>query len=128
MHPWKRLVLQGVGCWILGYLINVAITKLREDSPDFIARVEPLLHEELAAIQKAMQVGVHTVTDADALIASVTQLGKGWCRPWPGRRWRRKSTRRSSGSIGNLQPRSMGAISGSSRRGCSGRVSPQQEG
>jgi hypothetical protein len=73
-HPWQRMVLQGVGCGILGYLLNVAITRLREDSPDFIARVEPLLHEELAAIQKAMQVGVHTVTDADALMASVNQL------------------------------------------------------
>jgi hypothetical protein len=76
-HPWRRMVLQGVGCGMLGYLINVAITKLREDSSDFIARVEPLLHEELVAIQKAMQVGVHTVTDADTLIASVTQLGQG---------------------------------------------------
>jgi hypothetical protein len=75
-YSWKRMVLQAVGYGMLGYLLNVAVTKLREDSPDFLARIEPLLHEELAAIQKAMQVGVYTVTDADALIAHVAQLGQ----------------------------------------------------
>jgi hypothetical protein len=73
-HPWQRMVLQGVGCGILGYLLNVAITKLREDAADLIARVEPLLHEEGVAVQKAMQAGVHSAADADELTVSVTQL------------------------------------------------------
>jgi hypothetical protein len=73
-HPWKRMVLQAVGAGILGYLLNVAVTKLREDAPDFTARVEHVLHEELATMQQAMQAGVHSVTDADALMASVNQL------------------------------------------------------
>ena len=73
-HPWKRMVLQAVGSGILGYLLNVAVTKLREDAPDFTARVEHVLHEELATMQQAMQAGVHSVTDADALMASVNQL------------------------------------------------------
>jgi hypothetical protein len=33
-----------------------------------------VLHEELATLQQAVQVGVHSVTDADALMVSVTQL------------------------------------------------------
>jgi hypothetical protein len=36
-HPWKRTVLQGVGCGILEYLLSIAHAKLREDSPDLIA-------------------------------------------------------------------------------------------
>ncbi len=71
-----RMVLQAVGSGILGYLLNVAVTKLREDAPDFTARVEHVLHEELATMQQAMQAGVHSVTDADALMASVNQLGE----------------------------------------------------
>jgi hypothetical protein len=73
-HPWKRMVLQAVGSGILGYLLSVADTKLREDSPDFIARVEHVLHEELATMQQAVQVGVHSVSDADALMVGITQL------------------------------------------------------
>ena len=73
-HPWKRMVLQAVGSGILGYLLSVADAKLREDSPDFIARVEHVLHEELATMQQALQVGVHSVSDADALMVSITQL------------------------------------------------------
>lgn len=73
-HPWKRMVLQAVGSGILGYLLSVADAKLRGDAPDFTARVEHVLHEELATIQQALQVGVHSVTDADALLVSVTQL------------------------------------------------------
>jgi hypothetical protein len=73
-HPWKRMVLQAVGSGILGYLLSVADAKLRGDSPDFTARVEHVLHEELATMQQALQVGVHSVTDADALMVSITQL------------------------------------------------------
>jgi hypothetical protein len=73
-HPWKRMVLMAVGSGMLGYLLSVADAKLRGDSPDFIARVEHVLHEELATMQQAMQVGVHSVTDADALMVSITQL------------------------------------------------------
>jgi hypothetical protein len=43
-------------------------------APDFTARVEHVLHEELATMQQTLQVGVHAVTDADALMVSVTQL------------------------------------------------------
>jgi hypothetical protein len=73
-HPWKRMVLQAVGSGILGYLLSVADAKLRGDAPDFTARVEHVLHEELATMQQAVQVGVHSVNDADALMVSVTQL------------------------------------------------------
>ena len=73
-HPWKRMVLSAVGSGILGYLLSVADAKLLGDSPDFIARVEHVLHEELATMQQALQVGVYSVTEADALLASVTQL------------------------------------------------------
>ncbi len=73
-HPWKRMVLQAVGSGILGYLLSVADAKLRGDAPDFTARVEHVLHEELATLQQAVQAGVHSVTDADALMVSVTQL------------------------------------------------------
>jgi hypothetical protein len=73
-HPWKRMVLQAVGSGMLGYLLSVADAKLRGDSPDFIARVEHVLHEELATMQQALQAGVHSVTDADALMVSITQL------------------------------------------------------
>jgi hypothetical protein len=73
-HPWKRMVLMAVGSGMLGYLLSVADAKLRGDSPDFIARVEHVLHEELATMQQALQVGVHSVTDADALMVSITQL------------------------------------------------------
>jgi hypothetical protein len=73
-HPWKRMVLQAVGSGILGYLLSVADAKLLGDAPDFIARVEHELHEELATMQQALQVGVHSVTDADALMVSITQL------------------------------------------------------
>ena len=73
-HPWQRMVLQGVGCGILGFLLSVADATLREDTADFIARVEPLMHEEVVAVQKVMQAGVHSAADADALIVSVTQL------------------------------------------------------
>ena len=71
---WKRIVIQAVGCGILGYLLSVADAKLRGDTPDFTARVEHVLHEELATMQQALQVGVHSVTDADALMVSITQL------------------------------------------------------
>jgi hypothetical protein len=73
-HPWKRMVLQAVGSGMLGYLLDIAVTKLREDSPAFTARVKHVLHEELATMQQAVQVGVYSVTEADALLASVTQL------------------------------------------------------
>jgi cell division septum initiation protein DivIVA len=73
-HPWKRMVLQAVGSGILGYLLSVADAKLRGDAPDFIARVEHVLREELATMQQALQVGVHSVTDADALMVSIAQL------------------------------------------------------
>ena len=73
-HPWKRMVLMAVGSGILGYLLSVADAKLRGDAPDFTARVEHELHEELATMQQALQVGVHSVTDADALMVSITQL------------------------------------------------------
>ena len=73
-HPWKRMVLQAVGSGILGYLLSVADATLRGDAADFTARVEHVLHEELATMQQAVQVGVHSVTDADALMVSVTQL------------------------------------------------------
>lgn len=73
-HPWKRMVLMAVGSGILGYLLSVADAKLRGDAPDFTARVEHVLREELATMQQAVQVGVHSVTDADALMVSVTQL------------------------------------------------------
>jgi hypothetical protein len=46
----------------------------RGDFVDFIARVESLLHEELIAIQRVLQAGVHSTAEADALMASVTQL------------------------------------------------------
>jgi hypothetical protein len=75
-RPWKLVVLQAVGYGILEYLLSVAAAKLRGDSADFRARVEQVLHEELAALQQVMQAGVHSVTDADAVIASVTQLCK----------------------------------------------------
>jgi hypothetical protein len=71
------MVLQGVGCGILGSLLSVAEATLRGDRgdfADFIARVESLLHEELVAIQQVMQAGMHSTADADALIASITQL------------------------------------------------------
>jgi hypothetical protein len=76
-HPWKRMVLQGVGCGILGSLLSVAVATLRGDRGDFvdfIARVEQLLHEELVAIQQVMQAGMHSTADADALIAGITRL------------------------------------------------------
>ena len=73
-HPWKRMVLQAVGSGILGYLLSVADAKLRGDAPDFIARIEHELHEELATLQQAVQVGVHSVSDADALMVGVTKL------------------------------------------------------
>jgi hypothetical protein len=76
-HPWQRMVLQAVGYGILGYLLNVAVAKMREDSPDFIARIKHVLHEELATMQQAMQAGVYSVNDADALMASVAQLCEG---------------------------------------------------
>src|SRR5262249_46363614 len=75
--PWKRMVLQAVGCGILGYLLSVAVATLRGDSADFIARIEQVLREELATLQKAMQAGVRSATDADALMASITQLCEG---------------------------------------------------
>jgi hypothetical protein len=56
-HAWKRVVLQAVGYGILGYLLSVAVPKLRGDSADF-----------------TMQAGVHSAADADALMASVTHL------------------------------------------------------
>ena len=68
------MVLQAVGSGMLGYLLDIAVTKLREDSPAFTARVKHVLHEELATMQQAVQVGVYSVTEADALLASVTQL------------------------------------------------------
>jgi hypothetical protein len=73
-NPWKRVVLQAAGYGILGYLLSVAVAKLRGELVDFIARVEHLLHEELVTMQQVMQAGVHSVTDADALIAGVTHL------------------------------------------------------
>ena len=73
-RPWKRVVLQAVGYGILGYMLSVAIAKLRGDSADFRARVEHVLHEELATMQQVMQAGVHSAADADALIASATDL------------------------------------------------------
>jgi hypothetical protein len=76
-HSWQRMVLQGVGCGILGSLLSVAVATLRGDRgdfADFLARVEQLLHEELVAIQKVMQAGVHSTADADALIVSITHL------------------------------------------------------
>jgi hypothetical protein len=73
-HPWKRMVLMAVGSGILGYLLSVADAKLRGDAADFTARVEHVLHEELATMQQAVQVGVHAVSEADALMVSVTQL------------------------------------------------------
>ena len=73
-HPWKRMVLSAVGSGILGYLLSVADAKLCGDSPDFIARVEHVLHEELATMQQALQVGVHSVSDANALMVSITKL------------------------------------------------------
>jgi hypothetical protein len=72
-HAWKRVVLQAVGYGILGDLLGVAVAKLRGDV-DFTARVEPVLHEELVAMQQVMQAGVHSAADADALIASTTHL------------------------------------------------------
>jgi hypothetical protein len=72
--PWKRVVLQAVGYGILGYLLSVAVAKLQGDSADFRARVEHVLHEELATLQQVMQAGVHSAADADALMASVTHL------------------------------------------------------
>jgi hypothetical protein len=71
---WKRIVIQAVGCGILGYLLSVAVAKLRGDSADLTARVEHVLHEELATMQQVMQRGVSSVADADALIASTTHL------------------------------------------------------
>ena len=68
------MVLQAVGSGILGYLLSVADAKLHGDAADVTARVEHVLHEELATMQQALQVGVHSVTDADALMVSVTQL------------------------------------------------------
>jgi hypothetical protein len=73
-HPWKRVVMQAVGYGILGDLLSVAVAKLRGDSADFRARVERVLHEELAAMQQVMQAGVYSAADADALIASATHL------------------------------------------------------
>jgi hypothetical protein len=73
-HSWKRMVLQAVGSGILGYLLSVADATLHGDAADVTARVEHVLHEELATMQQALQVGVHSVTDADALLVSVTQL------------------------------------------------------
>jgi hypothetical protein len=73
-RPWKLVVLQAVGHGILGSLLSVAMAKLRGDSADFRARVEHVLHEELAAMQQVMQAGVHSAANADALIASATQL------------------------------------------------------
>jgi hypothetical protein len=73
-HPWKRVVLQAVGYGILGYLLSVAVPKLRDDSADFTARVGQVLHEELATLQQVMQAGVHSAADADALMAGVTHL------------------------------------------------------
>jgi hypothetical protein len=73
-HPWKRVVLQAVGYGILGYLISVAVPKLRGGSPDFTARIGHVLHKELATLQQVMQAGVHSAADADALIAGVTHL------------------------------------------------------
>jgi hypothetical protein len=73
-HAWKRVVLQAVGYGILGYLLSVAVPKLRGDSADFTARVGHVLHEELATLQQVMQAGVHSAADADALMASVTHL------------------------------------------------------
>jgi hypothetical protein len=74
---WQRMVLQGVGCGILGSLFSVAVATLggdRGDFVDFITRVEQLLHEELVAIQKILQAGVYSTTDADALIVNIIQL------------------------------------------------------
>ena len=66
--------MQAVGYGILGSLLSVAVAKLRGDSADFTARVEHVLREELATIQKVMQAGVRSTADADALIESTTQL------------------------------------------------------
>jgi hypothetical protein len=73
-HPWKRMALMAVGSGMLGYLLSVADATLLGDAPVFIARVEHVLHEELATMQQALQAGVHSVTDADALMVSITQL------------------------------------------------------
>jgi hypothetical protein len=73
-RPWRLVVLQGVGYGILGSLLGVAVAKLQGGSADFRARVEHVLHEELATLQQVMQAGVHSAADADVLIASVTQL------------------------------------------------------
>jgi hypothetical protein len=71
---WKRIVIQAVGCGILGYLLSVAVAKLRGDSTDLTARVEHVLHEEFTIMQEVVQTGVSSVADADALIASATHL------------------------------------------------------
>ena len=94
-HPWKWMVLQAVGSGILGYLLSVADTKLRGDAPDFTAQVEDVLHEELATMQQAVQVGVHSVNDADALMVSVTQLCE---EVVPTMAWRSGGAGRSQGA------------------------------
>jgi len=71
---WKRIVIQAVGCGILGYLLSVAVAKLRGDLTELTVRVEHVLHEELATMQKVIQGGMSSVADADALIASATHL------------------------------------------------------
>ena len=98
-HPWKRMVLQAVGAGILGYLLSVADAELRRDSADFTARVEHVLHEELATMQQAMQGGCIRSPMPMRSWPVSPNCAKRWRRPWPGRRWRRKSTRRSSGSM-----------------------------
>src|SRR5262249_16729418 len=82
--PWKRMVMQAVGYGILGYLLSVAVATLRGDSADFTARIEQVLREELATLQKVMQAGVGSAPSAEGVLGSVTPRCE---RVGPGEAW-----------------------------------------
>jgi hypothetical protein len=70
---WEECVLEGVAAGIRGGLIRDFVEVLRRDREQLLARAESSVGKQLAALQGAVKGGVHSIEDANKVVASSLQ-------------------------------------------------------
>ncbi|MEW6488029.1 MAG: hypothetical protein AB1578_08945 [Thermodesulfobacteriota bacterium] len=74
--PWKRTVIEAVGYGIFAHLVAAAVREVRGAEAELKSTFADLAGEQLAAVQGALEKGVHSASEADELLRAVRHISE----------------------------------------------------
>jgi hypothetical protein len=74
--PWKRTVIEAVGYGIFAHVLAVATREARGAEDELKATFAEMAGEQLAVVQGALEMGVHSASEADELLRAVRHISE----------------------------------------------------